>query len=267
MDFSVKLCYNRIQGREGAFMVYNFDGLTFQILMVGLFGHRSGVYEVKARSYSAISFRLSGEGRFDVGGKQIVSSAGEVLFLPANMGYKVEYSGGQSIVAHLADCNYGEVENFTLNNPKLIESAFRELLKNWEDRHSINGAKAAVYGILDKISDDKKALAPDSAFTACVQYLESRAFDADLNIEDVCRAGFMSASGLQRAFNQYYGMSPKEYLTKLRMGRALTLLAQGATSVKEIAAQCGFSDEKYFSRAFKKTYGYPPSHFKGKIIL
>ena len=183
------------------------------------------------------------------------------------MGYKVEYSAGESIVVHFADCNYGEVENFSLCNPRLIENMFRDLLKKWNDGHSINGAKSAVYAILEHISDDKKMLSPSSAFMSCVQYLEAHAFDAELNIDDVCRAGFMSASGMQRAFNQYYGMSPKAYLTKLRMSRALTLLAQSTLSVKEIAASCGFEDEKYFSRAFKKTYGYPPSSFKGKITV
>ena len=248
-------------------MIYNFDGLTFQILTVGRFAHKAGVYDVKPRPYSAVSFRISGQGRFEADGKQFESRAGDVMFLPANMGYKVEYSAGESMVVHFADCNYGEVENFSLCNPRLIENMFRDLYKKWNEGHSVNGAKSAVYAILECISDDKKMLSPSVAFMSCVQYLESRAFDAELNIDDVCRAGFMSASGMQRAFNQYYGMSPKAYLTKLRMSRALTLLAQSALSVKEIAASCGFEDEKYFSRAFKKTYGYPPSSFKGKITV
>jgi AraC-like DNA-binding protein len=49
------------------------------------------------------------------------------------------------------------------------------------------------------------------------------------------------------------------------MNRALSLLAQGTLSVGEISDACGFSDEKYFSRAFKKVYGYPPSHFKSNV--
>lgn len=246
-------------------MIYNFDNLVFQILTVDRFVHNKGVYEVKARPYSAISFRLSGTGHFEADGKQFVSSAGDVLFLPANVAYKVEYSVGESIVAHLADCNFTELENFSLGNSRLIENMFRDLLKKWQEKHSVNGAKAAVYEILDRISDDKKTIAPTSAFADCVQYLESRAFDVALNIDDVCRIGFMSASSMQRAFHQYLGMSPKAYLTKMRMNRALSLLAQGTLSVGEISDACGFSDEKYFSRAFKKVYGYPPSHFKSNV--
>ena len=248
-------------------MIYNFDGLVFQILTVASFEHEPGAYEVKARPYAAISFRLSGTGGFEADGKQLACNAGDVLFLPAGVGYKVEYSVSESIVVHLADCNYREVEIISLSNPRRVENMFRELLEKWEARHSANGAKAAVYEILDRISEDKKRVAPNSAFMRCVEYLEAHAFEADLNIDDVCRAGFMSASGMQRAFRLYYGTSPKEYLTRLRMSRALSLLAQNALSVREISEACGFSDEKYFSRAFKKAYGYPPSNFKSNMMI
>ena len=38
-------------------------------------------------------------------------------------------------------------------------------------------------------------------------------------------------------------------------------------TVKEIAPACGFSDEKYFSRLFKKTYGCAPSQLRRQISL
>lgn len=248
-------------------MIYNSDDLLFQILTVGLFHHDSGTYIVEPRPYSAIAFRLSGSGRFEAQGKQLESNAGDVLFLPANMGYKVEYSVSESIVVHFTDCNYGVVENFTPDNPRLIEGIFREMLSDWLEKHSVNGAKAAVYKMLDCISIDKRTVAHDAAFMSCLEYLEAHAFDSELNVDAVSRVGFMSASGMQRAFHKHYGMSPKAYLTRLRMSRALSLLVQDRLSVKEVAEACGFSDEKYFSRAFKKTYGYPPSHVKHNTIV
>ncbi|MBQ8040550.1 MAG: helix-turn-helix transcriptional regulator [Lachnospiraceae bacterium] len=62
-------------------------------------------------------------------------------------------------------------------------------------------------------------------------------------------------------------MSPKQYLIQLRMNRALELLTKNEISVKEISFACGFTDEKYFSRAFKKRYGYPPSQLKNNMII
>ena len=91
--------------------------------------------------------------------------------------------------------------------------------------------------------------------------------DPNLNIEAVCNIGFMSVSSLQRAFNKYLRVSPKQYLIRLRMNHALNLLTMNELSVKEIAFACGFTDEKYFSRAFKKRYGYPPTQLQNNMII
>ena len=77
----------------------------------------------------------------------------------------------------------------------------------------------------------------------------------------------MSASGLQRAFLQHFGSSPKQYVIKLRLHKALQLLVENKLSVKEVAFACGFSDEKYFSRAFKAKYGYPPSQLREHMLF
>ena len=248
-------------------MIYSFDDLSFKILTVGRFFHKSGFYDVKPRQLSAISFRVSGNAQFEVGGKCFTSSEGDILFLPANVSYKVEYSIGESIVVHLADCNYDSTENFSLKNPKKIELLFRELLAEWNERPSVNRCKSGVYGILDSLSEDQRISIPNPAFAKCVEFLEERAFDTDLKIDDVCAAGFMSASSMYRAFYASFGMSPKAYLNKLRMSRALSLLAKSSLSILEISEECGFSDVKYFSKAFKKAYGSPPSHFKSNISL
>lgn len=50
----------------------------------------------------------------------------------------------------------------------------------------------------------------------------------------------------------------------LRMEGAMRLLLRGEHTVREVAFLSGFSDEKYFSRAFRKHYGKPPSSFLGR---
>ena len=54
------------------------------------------------------------------------------------------------------------------------------------------------------------------------------------------------------------GRSPKEFLTELRLGKAVELLKNGAT-VGEAARNTGYDDVFNFSKAFKKKYGTPPS--------
>ena len=242
-------------------MIYNFDGLSFQILTIDRFFHKKGIFDVKARPYAAFSYRVSGKGMFEIGGKRLQSSPGDVLFLPADTPYRVEYLGGESIVVHFSECNYLEAETVFFEQSETMALRFQQLLEVWNERHSVNQAKSIVYDILEKMANDQKNAMEHTAFADCVRYIDAHFCDPSLTVKRVCDVGFISASGLQRAFGEHFGISPKQYLNKLRMNRALELLMENALSVKEIAFACGFSDEKYFSRSFKRKYGYPPSHF------
>jgi AraC-like DNA-binding protein len=248
-------------------VIYNYDDLSFQVLTIDTFFHKQGFFDVNARSYAALSFRVSGTGDFEVGAKRLLTSPGDVLFLPANTPYKVNYSVSESIVVHFEHCNYFEAENICLNNPSRIGSRFQHLLEAWSDRHSINRAKSIIYDILEKMASDQKLSIGDTAVADCVRYIDANFCDPQINIEAMCTAAFVSVSSLQRAFSKHFGMSPKQYLIQLRMNHALELLTESEFSVREISSACGFTDEKYFSRAFKKRYGYPPSQLKKHMIV
>ena len=246
-------------------MIYNFEELSFQILTVDRCFHQNGLFSVKERPYAALSFRVSGSGVFEIGDKKILAEAGDILFLPANTAYRVDYSGGESIFVHLIQCNYFETENFRLENKTQIEAKFQSLWEAWRTQHSVNRAKSAVYDILDQIANAQQGAVCDSALTDCVRYMEEHFSDPTLTVSEVCAIGFFSASTLQRTFIRHFGLSPKQYLCKLRMNRALELLSENELSIKEIAFACGFTDEKYFSRAFKEKYGCPPSQLQNNI--
>ena len=247
-------------------MIYNYDDLSFQVLTIAPFCHKQGFFDVQARPYAAFSFRVSGNGDFEIGAKRLHTSPGDVLFLPANTPYKVNYSVSESIVVHFGYCNYFEAENICLNHPSRIESRFQHLLEAWNDRHSINHAKSIIYDIFETMANDQKLSIDNTAIANCVHYIDANFCDPNINIEAVCAAAFISVSSLQRAFANCFGMSPKQYLIQLRMNRALELLTEGKLSVKQVSFACGFTDEKYFSRAFKKKYSYPPSQL-GKYMI
>ena len=63
---------------------------------------------------------------------------------------------------------------------------------------------------------------------------------------------------LFRLFKKYVGVSPKQYITNYRMTKAKNLLEDGLP-VTDVSNRCGFSDIYYFSKAYKKHFGYPPS--------
>jgi len=62
-----------------------------------------------------------------------------------------------------------------------------------------------------------------------------------------------------------FGISPKRYLTDLRIKQACMLLENSSLSVSAIANSVGFENSLYFSKAFKKAKGISPSQYAEKI--
>ena len=80
-----------------------------------------------------------------------------------------------------------------------------------------------------------------------------------LNVEYLSRMSGVSASYLNRLFKRKFGMGVLEAITAARMTAAKGMLLTGSFMIKQIAAKCGYDDPLYFSKAFRKYYGYSPS--------
>ena len=72
----------------------------------------------------------------------------------------------------------------------------------------------------------------------------------------------LSYSTFRHKFAHHTGMSPHQYLLELRLARARTLLTETGLTTKEVAYQCGFEDEHYFSRFFHKKVGAAPNQWR-----
>lgn len=77
----------------------------------------------------------------------------------------------------------------------------------------------------------------------------------------VCALG-TNRTGLNAAMRSFTGRSTLQYFTLLRLRRAEEMLLSGDGSVLEIAHLCGFEDENYFIRAFKKHYLQTPLQYR-----
>lgn len=75
-----------------------------------------------------------------------------------------------------------------------------------------------------------------------------------------------TASYLSKLFKQYRGISPSEYLTKLRIEKAKLLMEDNPEILtKTLAPIVGFSDPFYFSKTFKKNTGMTPKEYKSYL--
>jgi DNA-binding LacI/PurR family transcriptional regulator/AraC-like DNA-binding protein/signal transduction histidine kinase len=67
---------------------------------------------------------------------------------------------------------------------------------------------------------------------------------------------------LSRVFRRETGLSPWEYLNRVRLKHAARLLAGTDKSVGAIAHECGFQDQAYFCRVFVKRFGVSPIRYR-----
>lgn len=65
-----------------------------------------------------------------------------------------------------------------------------------------------------------------------------------------------------RLFSKTIGLTPQTYINALRVSKATTLLFNRSDSLTSIAQECGFYDQAYFSKQFKKYYGITPTNYK-----
>ncbi len=245
-------------------MIYDFDKLTFQILTIKKLCHDDGFYKIKGRPFAALAYRLRGKAEFEIDEKSFVSNAGDLFFIPKNVSYTAKYSHCEYIVIHFEKCNYKMYENITTGEEKFLVPLFTKLLKDWEESHSVNKAKSQIYDIFEQITKHKALSVSDSAFTKALKFIETNFCNPDLDMPSICDAINISEASLRRKFNNALSISPKEYLIKLRLNKAIDLLIAGELSIKKVSESCGFSDEKYFSRVIKERYNQPPSAFSKK---
>ena len=75
----------------------------------------------------------------------------------------------------------------------------------------------------------------------------------------IAKSANISRSEAGRCFKAYMGCSPVEALIQYRLQMAHQLLNERTQTLQQISFACGFNSVNYFSRQFKKRYGYAPS--------
>lgn len=68
-----------------------------------------------------------------------------------------------------------------------------------------------------------------------------------------------------QVFKKEYGLSPQQYLVKVRMESAKSLLGNTTLNVSDISRSVGYADALAFSKQFKKYYNYSPTKFRKTV--
>lgn len=107
--------------------------------------------------------------------------------------------------------------------------------------------------------------APDPAdnkyVKAAKEYMQLHYFHP-LSMDEIAERLHISRAYLRNLFVSCEGLSPKQYLTELRMYHACLLLKNGDLPISEVAVSVGYSDPFQFMKAFRSHHKMTPSQYR-----
>ena len=100
-----------------------------------------------------------------------------------------------------------------------------------------------------------------SAITHAIRYLSAH-YSEPVTLAQTAKSAGVHPSYLSSLFRKITGLTFKDYLNNIRIEHALELLKNTDYPIMEIAISCGFNDQSYFSKVFKKQTGMTPRQFR-----
>ena len=94
------------------------------------------------------------------------------------------------------------------------------------------------------------------------KYVYEHFRDSRLDLPEAAEAVGSNPSYLSRIMKQELGMSFKDFVTNLRITYAINLMHTTDLSINQIADRAGYSNQHYFSAAFKNAQGISPSDYR-----
>ncbi len=82
-----------------------------------------------------------------------------------------------------------------------------------------------------------------------------------ISLDELARQAGISRFHFARQFRLSTGESPMTYLRRVRIERSKAILKDRGTTIAEVAATLGFSDQSHFTRIFARLVGVPPGSF------
>jgi AraC family transcriptional regulator len=86
--------------------------------------------------------------------------------------------------------------------------------------------------------------------------------DPDIHLSDLAHVAGGSVYHFCRAFKNTVGEAPYQFVLRLRIERAHSLLLSTTLSLTEVASSCGFRSPQQLSRAFRRMMGVAPAHLR-----
>ncbi|MBQ8351819.1 MAG: helix-turn-helix domain-containing protein [Clostridia bacterium] len=226
-------------------------------------------YPLHTHPHTEIMYYLRGEGVLRLDGGQIPFSTGTVIIVPPGVLHgsqapgsfqNISVGGDFSHLFHIASpCALKD--NEACEGRMLAEAIFRNRYGSEEYLDALCRAYACL--LLQSIRPQDETAQAVQEIIATL----SRSFsDAETDVTALLRQSGYAEDYIRARFREITGLTPVSFLTRLRLdhARALLDIYGKELSVAEVSERCGFEDAAYFSRRFKRAFGFSPMQYHKK---
>ena len=139
-------------------------------------------------------------------------------------------------------------------DPSLLKTRIDNIVKVRSDlKKTFSGDVESSVDLLTHSPVDEEFLKKITAI------IENNLREDNLTGNFLCSTLAISSSTLYRKVKELTDLSPNEFIRTIRLKKAVQLLRSKRNNVSEVSDMVGFNDPYYFSRCFKKQFGFPPS--------
>lgn len=100
-------------------------------------------------------------------------------------------------------------------------------------------------------------------FARVIAHIEHN-YRGTLEVSELAKIACLSESQFRKRFAKLFKMSPQKFITRIRVQTAAKLLTAGSVPLAEVALQCGFCDQSYFTRQFSTFFGVTPKKYRDR---
>ncbi|SDE25499.1 two-component system, response regulator YesN [Paenibacillus sp. UNCCL117] len=141
------------------------------------------------------------------------------------------------------------------------EEQARDSMFRLETISEMQTAVQTYYRLACRAIHDKKSKKSRNVIERIKSVMESR-YHENLTISGIAEEVYLTTTYVCLIFKQETGYTLNDYLTKVRMDKAIEMLKDPASKLYDICYAIGYSEPSYFSKQFKKYTGLSPSEYR-----
>ncbi len=139
-------------------------------------------------------------------------------------------------------------------DPSLLKTVIENIIKTrLELKAKFSGEVESEIGLLTHSPIDEEFMEKVTTL------INDNLSEVDLSTAYLCNELGVSSSKLYRKIKELTDLAPNEFIRTIRLKKSAQLLKTKQYNVSEVTNLVGFNDPLYFSRCFKKQFGFPPS--------